>query len=1132
MARKRKHTHYDIPEDDESGDDNPASSSAPRRTANMLRETTRVTEDGRLHQTSRFVPVPASPQKRSTRQEFTEFLADSEPLDSGVHDSGPQFEREGGLDSDVDDDDGPRELRDSDDPLGQWVRENRAEFLQILLLLEGRGDHRYSLCPTCSREPDATPGKAEYRCRDCLAGGQLVCKNCLVEQHQKLPLHRVQVWTGIFFQKILLKSLGLRIQLGHWNGRRRCLLPERAAGDDFVIVHDHGVHKVGLDFCGCGRGGQRALQLLHAGLFPSTIINPRSAATFEVLDRFELLSYESKSSTFEFYHSLARETNNTGVKESETESTPASDRYHEFRRMTREWSNLHMLKRAGCGHDPGGIGATKPGGCALLCPACPHPGKNLPADWKEQENRQFLYALFLAMDANFRLKRKDVSTEEKDPGLGDGLSFYCEVKRYMAHVAAHWDTPQERSTCVAHDAVDKPDREARGTVSSGVGAVDCARHNMKRPLAVGDLQYGERYINIDYMFFRSIAGTELVRFFVSYDIACQWHINIWTRMNSYEREIRIVDDTTFLVFLVPKFHLPAHIEACNIKFSFNLTRHVGQTDGEAPERGWANANPLAGSTREMGPGARRDKLNEHFNDLNWKKTIGLGRALEKKMRKAVPEMVAATRAFEDMERSLRAAGEAGEGEVETVEVWTKMATEWEKDATNPNPFETLRKDDHLAKVRRDLAEEAAARAAEGDEDEGDVVDEMHVTEMIAMGLKLEEHQRTLGFDMGAMGQHPTDDQCRTMVERTSKLRRKIEAWVWHQERFTPRVIALRKREDTARARAARTQVVPGVKVQDLRLWLPSAIMKTPGAKGHKDCPSEEIQRYEFRLRVGQAHEALHEIRRQLIVRTHLYKHKDKQSFGVRANMRSRDKIDVVEERIRRVVAGYRTARAAIVSLAKSLNETGWEITLKELKEEDVRARPRSTMGDPERQKATRSAGSKAKKKTRDRARKELPLSWIWVSQTKGAVAGEKQEMNEALRIEWAKTRARSLRWTEEVDLLEEEMRRVLQFFTWRAGWWEEQIGRRDLPDGAHSEGETAYAARQAALLIELRDTFAQQWSGLAELVQRGRADEDVTDWEWVDDDGGSDGEEDDEEIAFAPVPGSGRRVVNPTYVEV
>lgn len=47
------------------------------------------------------------------------------------------------------------------------------------------------------------------------------------------------------------------------------------------------------------------------------------------------------------------------------------------------------------------------------------------------------------MDANFRLKRKDVSTEEKDLGLGKGWSFYCEVKAYMTHVAENWHQKQE-----------------------------------------------------------------------------------------------------------------------------------------------------------------------------------------------------------------------------------------------------------------------------------------------------------------------------------------------------------------------------------------------------------------------------------------------------------------------------------------------------------------------------------------------------------------------------------------------------------------------------------------------------------------------------------------------------------------
>lgn len=39
-----------------------------------------------------------------------------------------------------------------------------------------------------------------------------------------------------------------------------------------------------------------------------------------------------------------------------------------------------MYKRAGRGHDPGGIVATVAGGLAVDCPACPHPGINMPSD--------------------------------------------------------------------------------------------------------------------------------------------------------------------------------------------------------------------------------------------------------------------------------------------------------------------------------------------------------------------------------------------------------------------------------------------------------------------------------------------------------------------------------------------------------------------------------------------------------------------------------------------------------------------------------------------------------------------------------------------------------------------------------
>jgi hypothetical protein len=52
--------------------------------------------------------------------------------------------------------------------------------------------------------------------------------------------------------------------------------------------------------------------------------------------------------------------------------------------MTRQWQHLMLLKRGGRAHDASNdrINTTKPGELALLCPACPQPGKNLPADWE------------------------------------------------------------------------------------------------------------------------------------------------------------------------------------------------------------------------------------------------------------------------------------------------------------------------------------------------------------------------------------------------------------------------------------------------------------------------------------------------------------------------------------------------------------------------------------------------------------------------------------------------------------------------------------------------------------------------------------------------------------------------------
>ncbi|KAJ7768991.1 hypothetical protein B0H16DRAFT_1716189 [Mycena metata] len=594
---------------------------------------------------------------------------------------------------------------------------------------------------------------------------------------------------------------------------------------------------------------------------------------------------------------------------------------------------------------------------------------------------------------------------------------------------------------------------------------------------------------MDYMFFRSIAGSPLVRFFVSYDIACQWHIHVWDRLRQYEDETITIDGWgKFVTFLAS----PPTLR---------------NTDGEAPERGWANANPLACSTKEMGPGSRRDTLDDHFNDANHKKIIALGYMLPKKVENAVAEMVRTRQALDDLEASLGAGA---------VAEWETMAQAWEKDSAKPNLFATLRKDQHVAQVHAELAAEAAAREAAGKEKVGAVRGDMHITELVGMGLQLEDQQRILVFDVAATGLHPTDGQRRAMIERSSKLHRKIVAWMDLQVKFFPGLGNVREMEDAERARLAETQPIPGVSVSDIKLWMPSAIAAAPGSVA-RDVPVEdEIHQHEYRLRIGQAEEALHKVRRLLLVRTHVYHLKDEHSRG-------------------RSASQYRAAQQALVSLGRVLKCHDWQRTLLELKLDDVRGLPQATFHDPERKK-------KKGRRRKRQARVERPASWIWTTTGAEYDPADGAAMNEAVQIEWARTRARSHRWKEEVDLLEEEMARVRHFFAWRAAHWREQVGRRALLEGPQLEGETAYALRQAAVQEELSESVAEEWEPLAELVRRGRAGE-LEESEMVgasegatgeDGDGGSDEDDKGESTegeAEDPIPVLPRREIKTTYVD-
>lgn len=55
--------------------------------------------------------------------------------------------------------------------------------------------------------------------------------------------------------------------------------------------------------------------------------------------------------------------------------------------------------------------------------------------------------MFVAMDANFRMKRKKVSSEKLDPSLTGGYGYFVEEEEYQAHLKRHTSEKQDVSSC-------------------------------------------------------------------------------------------------------------------------------------------------------------------------------------------------------------------------------------------------------------------------------------------------------------------------------------------------------------------------------------------------------------------------------------------------------------------------------------------------------------------------------------------------------------------------------------------------------------------------------------------------------------------------------------------------------------
>ena len=286
----------------------------------------------------------------------------------------------------------------------------------------------------------------------------------------------------------------------------------------------------------------------------------------------------------------------------------------------------------------------------------------------------------------------------------------------------------------------------------------------------------------------------------------------------------------------------------------------------------------------------------------------------------------------------------------------------------------------------------------------------------------------------------TTEQASVQEKRNTLLHR-ILSWQKAQDIYMPFVSALRGQSDTED-----TDADSPILAETISLFLPSA------------CPPSlrvgilTLADKERRLRLAQAYDALAHIRRLRRILTHIieFKHTQTSGTGNRSNTRIRSLFDKFQTRIKRAAARYRAAYGTLNILDA---DRSWAGTLKELKDEDIRGPKRA---DDE-----------------DFTEGTYEPSWIWLARDG---ADNSQDFIDAMRVEWGKTKARLQRWSEELQLLQEEMRRVLEYCSWKARWWRSRYVERPGVDAGVKSGLMAYAEKQTVVFERLGWKFGQEWT--------------------------------------------------------
>lgn len=127
---------------------------------------------------------------------------------------------------------------------------------------------------------------------------------------------------------------------------------------------------------------------------------------------------------------------------------------------------------------------------------------------------------------------------------------------------------------------------------------------------------------MDYIILSALVAAAVLRIVITYDIACQWHRNLQSRMEKYPEHMRIPSNI-HIECAVPSWHLNGHGEKCQTDFALAYKEGMGRTCGDEIEGSFSHTNSLGASFHEMALGARHEALIGTYSGYNFQKMIRL-----------------------------------------------------------------------------------------------------------------------------------------------------------------------------------------------------------------------------------------------------------------------------------------------------------------------------------------------------------------------------------------------------------------------------------------------------------------------------------------------------------------------------